>query len=73
VLVLNGGVKGAFTLVRGMTSGFRLGSFGPGRESEEVEHHPGMGHAARYGRTMFTKQVSPPVDGLAPHRGCHAA
>src|SRR6266508_5700812 len=45
LLGLNGGVKGAFTLVRGMTSRFRLGSFGPGRESEEVERHPGMGHA----------------------------
>jgi hypothetical protein len=30
----------------------------PGPESEEEEHHPGIGHGARCGPTMFTKQVS---------------
>jgi hypothetical protein len=35
--------------------------------------HQEMGHGLRYRPTVFTKQVSPPVDGLAPHRGCHAA
>ncbi len=66
LLGLNGGVKGAVTLVRCMTSGFRLGSLGPARESEAVQHHPGMGHAARYGQTMFTKQVSRAVYQLDP-------
>jgi hypothetical protein len=59
-------VNGAFTPIRGMTSGFRLGSFGCGLESGKGEHYQGMGHGARYGRTMFGKQVSRPVDGLDP-------
>jgi hypothetical protein len=62
------GLKGAFTPIRGMTSGFRLGSFGRGLEFEEEEHYPGMGHGARYGPTMLTKQVSGRSDGVDTHR-----
>ena len=67
--VIPGPLKGVFTPIRGMTSGFRLGSFGCGLESEEEEHYPGIGHGARYGPTMFTKQVSRPVDSPIPRRG----
>ena len=52
-----------------MTSGFRLGSFGRGLESEEEEHYPGMGHGARYGLTMFAKQVSRRWIVAMPRRG----
>jgi hypothetical protein len=62
-------LKGAFIPIGSMTSGFpsRLMRL-PAVPHDAAMHsiHPEMGHGLRCPRTMFTKQVSRPVDSLDP-------
>jgi hypothetical protein len=58
-------VKGSLLLIRSMTSGFPPDSFGLTRNPRQSsEQQPGMSHGVRCRPTMFTKQVSRPVDRL---------
>ncbi len=52
---------------RSMTSGFPPGSFGLARNPRQSsKQQPGMSHGVPCRPSMFTKQVSRPMDGLDP-------